>query len=158
MKRDPRLVGLSREHHHALVLAVHLNKALGGGDPGAAARELARRFDAEIEPHFRVEEEILLPALQALGGAACELVRRAEQDHAWLRAGAARAAAGATDRIGAWADRLAAHVRFEERELFEHAQQHLPPDVLDALARAAGGARSSAALSAASRTAARPRA
>lgn len=137
MKRDARLVGLSREHHHALVLAVHLNKAVRAAtDLDAATRELAQRFGAEIEPHFRVEEEILLPALHALGGAAHALARRAEQDHAWLRAGAARAAAGATGELGAWAERLTAHVRFEERELFEHAQRHLPADVLDALARA----------------------
>ncbi|HMN20401.1 MAG TPA: hemerythrin domain-containing protein [Ottowia sp.] len=137
MKRDPRLVGLSREHHHALVLAVHLGKAVRAHAAlDAAAHELARRFRAEIEPHFRVEEEILLPALRALGADSRALVRRAEADHAWLRAGAARAEAGASDHLAAWGERLAAHVRFEERELFEHAQQVLAPQVLDALARA----------------------
>lgn len=137
MKRDPRLVGLSREHHHALVLAVHLGKAVRAqGDLDAATRELARRFRAEIEPHFRIEEEILLPALRALGADSRALVQRAEADHAWLRAGAARAEAGASDHLAAWAERLSAHVRFEERELFEHGQRVLPSPVLDALALA----------------------
>lgn len=137
MKRDPRLVGLSREHHHALVLAVHLAKATrDGSDLDSAARELARRFRAEIEPHFQVEEEILLPALRALDADARVLVRRAEADHAWLRAGAAQAEAGITGHLAAWAERLSAHVRLEERELFELAQRALAPQVLDAVARA----------------------
>jgi hemerythrin-like domain-containing protein len=134
VKRDLRLVGLSREHHHALVLAAHLRKAVqAGGDLAAMARRAARQFADEIDPHFRVEEEILLPALRRLGPAEDCFVQQIEADHAWLRAGAARAAGGETAHLLAWAERLTAHVRFEEREVFEHCQQVLSPEILDAV-------------------------
>ena len=137
MKRDPRLVGLSREHHHALALAVRLRKAAQAGDGlTAAAQDLVRTFYTEVAPHFQVEEELLLPALEAQGGHGSELARRARQDHAWLRQGAALAAAGQTSHLAEYGERRAAHVRLEERELFEHAQATLDDDVLAQIARA----------------------
>lgn len=128
MKRDPRLRDLSSEHHRALVLARELRS--GGARPTALEAEFA---DA-IEPHFRVEEEWLLPALEAAGEG--ELVRRTVEDHAHLRGRLALAAAGDEAAIRELADGLAAHVRFEERELFPRAEQVLDADALERVARA----------------------
>ncbi len=136
MKRDPRLVGLSSEHHHALVLARSLSRLVaGGGADAAAARHLAERFARELEPHFAVEEEVLLPALRAVGEE--ELVEKTLADHAFLRAQARAAGAGDPGGLGAFAERLTEHVRFEERVLFPCCEAKLPAAVHDEVWRRA---------------------
>lgn len=134
MKRDPRLHGLSSDHHHALVLARALGDAreTWNSDAGAA---LGERFDAEIAPHFAVEEELLLPALREVGAA--ELVDRTLTDHGVLRAQIARARAGHGPSARAFGERLSEHVRFEERELFPACEARLSSEVLDAVLRRA---------------------
>ncbi len=134
MRRDPRLRELSSEHHQALVLA---RRALTATPPQAPEiwAEVRRRFYAELEPHFEIEERLLLPALEAAGYVA--LAARTRADHAHLR----RLRAGDDDdhgRLQTFGDLLAAHVRFEERELFPAAEACLPPEVLEAVAAAHG--------------------
>lgn len=123
MKRDPRLHGLSSEHHQGLVLARRL--AQGRLDAG----ELRRRFDAELEPHFRVEEDVLLPALETSGEAA--LVARTRRDHAELRALVEKAGGGDAAALARFAALLNEHIRFEERELFPAAEARVPGAILD---------------------------
>lgn len=136
MKRDPRLIELSRDHYRALVLAAALRKSGLNATQAARARaDLVAQFPADIEPHFRVEEETLLAALKTLDGDAPMLLARAESDHAALRAGAARAARGEPVDLKAYGDRLHDHVRFEERELFQFCQEKLPSGVLDEVAK-----------------------
>ncbi len=134
MKRDPRLQRLSAEHHHALVLARDLARHARAGEADAAiVGDLRARFDRELAPHFRVEEEILLPALRALG--ADGLARQVEQDHEALRTHLAAAENGDLSRVAAFAACLGEHVRFEEREVFPWCEARLPGAVLDAVAR-----------------------
>ena len=132
MKRDARLRRLSGEHHHALVLARELSRHVASGAADApVVRDLRGRFDRELEPHFRVEETILLPALRALGDHA--LAARIEADHSALRAHLAAAERGDAGQLGLFAERLVEHVRFEERELFPRCEALLPDAVLDAV-------------------------
>ncbi len=131
MKRDPRLWRLSAEHHHALVLARNLAALVGDGRANEAARQLVEHFDRELEPHFRVEEVLILPALRAAGEVA--LADRTVADHAFLRALAAAAAAGRCDDVATFAERLTEHVRFEERELFPCCEARLSAAILDAV-------------------------
>lgn len=134
MKRDARLRGLSSEHHQALVLA---RTTAADQDPWTEARgaALLRRFASELEPHFRVEEELLLPALRLAGERA--LADRTAEEHARLRALAAAAGAGEPAAARAFGELLQAHVRFEERDVFPACEARLPDDVLDAVARSA---------------------
>jgi TPP-dependent pyruvate/acetoin dehydrogenase alpha subunit len=65
MKRDPSLVPLSHDHHHALVQARRLRE---GAEPGAPSRRAAvasflHFFSEETIRHFCEEEERLFPAL-----------------------------------------------------------------------------------------------
>lgn len=132
MKRDVRLRRLSSEHHHALVLARDLSRHVASLAADApVVRDLRGRFDRELEPHFRVEESILLPALRAIGDHA--LAARIEADHSALRAHLAAAERGDAGHLGAFAERLVEHVRFEERELFPRCEAVLPGAVLDAV-------------------------
>lgn len=136
MKRDPRLQGLSSDHHQALVLARDVRIAVEAGHADAAlAERVVQTFTREIEPHFLIEDEVLLPALREAG--AQELVTRTEVDHAFLRASVAALGRGELDRLAAFSKRMFEHVRFEELELFPHCEEVLSDAVLQEVARRA---------------------
>ena len=124
MKRSAALLGLSREHHEALVLA----RRASGVDPGSeAARDqrthLLTRWAAQFEPHFALEEAVLLPALVAAGqaGPAAEALAQ----HTDLRRLLERLRNGDLPALPAWGDAMQAHVHFEERALFPLAERSL---------------------------------
>ena len=94
---------------------------------------LRARFDRDLDPHLRVEEDVLLPALRALGEGA--LAERVGRDHAHLRSCVAAAERGEFEGVAAFAERLAEHMRFEERELFPRCEQVLPGAALDEAGR-----------------------
>ncbi len=118
MKRSPALQPLSREHHRALKLAKQCARAAASGDAAQVAQTChiaLQDFAGELEPHFLAEESELLPRLP--DAEQC-LVARTLQDHGRLRDlrnGLQRQEAVA---LAEFASCLAAHVRFEERELF----------------------------------------
>lgn len=129
MKRHPELLQLSREHHGALKLARDARRAAGSGEPGAAAA-LAQRvvqvFPVELDPHFCVEEQGILAHLAQAGRH--ELVERTRADHTELRRLVRVLATPDAEALLRFADLLAAHVRFEEREVFAAAQAGLTMD------------------------------
>lgn len=136
MKRDRRLQALSSDHHSALTLARSIVAHAGEPDSQAAlAAELQARFEGELAPHFRIEEEVLLPGLLAVGEVA--LVQRTTDDHAALRKLVAEIARGDFARMPELASLLVAHVRFEERELFPCCEQRLPDALLEEALRRA---------------------
>lgn len=129
MKRHAALQQLSREHHPALKLARLARFAADSGHALAiaeAAEKIVAAFPEELEPHFQCEENGLLPALAAVG--ASELVARTLAEHAELRDLNRRLAEPDSDLLARFATLLHDHVRFEERELFETAQQLLYPE------------------------------
>ncbi len=120
MKRHEKLQDLSREHYSALKLALLAKRAAQSGAPEQiemAAASCVAAFASDLEPHFCVEESTWLPALVKSG--AIDLVSRTEHDHAELRSLASRLQTPDATTLQAFAERLTAHVRFEERELFE---------------------------------------
>ncbi len=125
MKRHTALLKLSREHYSALKLARDGKLAALSGNASAVAALAARvgkEFASELEPHFREEEAGLLPFLTRVGEAS--LVARTLAEHGELRAfGAALQQPDATT-LHRFSELLAAHIRFEERTLFEAAQEH----------------------------------
>ena len=127
MKRSPSLMSLSREHHTALVWAKRAQKASAENLASLMTR-IVTVFEHEIEPHFRLEEAGLLPALQAAGESA--LVARTLAEHQSLRAAIAAIGAGDSGALAPFGVALAAHVRFEERELFAVAEARLAAAVL----------------------------
>ncbi len=137
MKRSDALRDLSDDHHMALVLSLHARRAAASGDPRAVASvwaEIDREFPQQLEPHFEIEERWLAPPLAAAGEVA--LPARMHEDHAALRAFVASRGERSPEALGHFAARLAAHVRFEERELFPAAERRLPPAALEAIATA----------------------
>lgn len=134
MKRSQALRGLSREHHEALVLARRASAT--ADDPhSAAAREqrehLLTRWTTQFEPHFALEEQVLLPTLVAAGHGLPAAQALAE--HTKLRRIIECLRSGEVQALAAWGDAMAAHVRFEERSLFPLAERVLDLTVLTAL-------------------------
>ncbi len=130
LKRDPALAQLSRDHHHALVLAQRLRRATDA-DAAAVADAFLDHWKSEEREHFRIEEEVLLPALARHGVVEHPSVSRVLLDHVRIRADAEQVARAPTvellHRLGA---RLAAHVRLEENELFPLVERELSADAL----------------------------
>ena len=126
MKRHPRLQDLSREHYSALKLARAARQAAESGEMDAMtafAQRVVRVFATELDPHFRVEEQGILVALARAGEN--ELVERTLSEHAELRRLTMLLSDPDAVTLLRFADLLAAHVRFEERELFEAAQHQM---------------------------------
>ncbi len=110
MRRHPRLVPLSREHHVPLRLGRHL---VGGG----GRSELAQMLPA-LAAHFRAEEHELMSLLESRSGQA--LAHRLRAEHEALEALLEAALRG--ERQAEAGQALIDHVRFEERVLFPRVE------------------------------------
>ncbi len=135
MKRCAGLSGLAREHHSAVRLAREARRATAG-EAGLAALvvRLKESHATLLEPHFLIEETLLLPALAAAGEAAA--VTRTLADHAALRTLVDALDAGEPEAIVRYGTLLDSHIRFEDRELFVIAEAKLAAGVLEAVGRA----------------------
>lgn len=135
MKRHPALAELSRDHHQALVVARSLRQVTPTRTAEAAGRFLSFWVEGCRE-HFRLEEEILLPAYAAHGAPDHPDVVRMLVEHMIIRRDAALVANGASapqlQRLG---QTLAAHVRLEERRIFPLIEGTLSESELDGLGR-----------------------
>jgi hypothetical protein len=140
MKRSRALKPLSSDHHQALLVAFQLKKGLAGHAESAGAPKdlpgllaLARRFTEQLlKTHMRSEEDLL-------GGfiAAGDMARlRAEHAELARLLEISRTAAPGELRahLGAFADLVERHVRWEERELFPYAEGHADAATLATIA------------------------
>ena len=133
MKRHPALAPLSRDHHHALVIAQHLRRATTQTAPDIAGAFLAH-WNAEQKLHFRLEEELLLPAYAAHGQPDHPAIIRMLLDHTLIRRDAAAlTAAPPLELLHELGARLADHVRLEEHEIFPLIEQAIPEHELEKL-------------------------
>lgn len=135
MKRTPELTPLSHDHHQALFLAHRLRRA---EEPNDANTALLRFWRTHGRRHFEIEEGILLPAWFALdAGADHVMAARVSAEHLTIRAFVRRAGSKGVELIELQkaGELLAAHVRFEERELFPLIEERLDAEALAELGR-----------------------
>jgi len=136
VKRLPGLRDLSDDHHAGLVLARRCKRAarpeLGLSLP-LVWHQALEAFASQLEPHFQIEETHLLPALEAIGEAS--LAARIRQEHGALRA-LREPAPPSRARVARFGELLQAHIRFEERQVFDRTQDRLPARALQAIASA----------------------
>lgn len=138
MKRDPALVSLSHDHHHALVAAGALVRATDSTCATAIAG-LQTYWLNEGRAHFRAEEEILFPAFAAHFDPHDPLLARALCDHVAIRQrinAIDSHAASELARLRELGGLIREHVRFEERTLFPLIEERLAADELAAVAAA----------------------
>lgn len=130
MKRDANLVPLSRQHFRALVLCMRIHRKRA--ERSVLQREMLELYAEDVRFHFQAEEKFLFPAARRIDAA---LVRELRNEHTKLR----RAFAAARRRVlkGAelvrFADLLEAHIRKEERRLFEECQRQMSEKELSAI-------------------------
>lgn len=127
MKRIPALQPLSREHHTALTLAKACERAAQSRDEvriAKACQRVIQAFSAELEPHFQIEEQSLLPLLHSTENKPLE--QRTLADHQQLRALLDGLQQNNIEALDSFGKLLSAHVRFEERELFPALESLLP--------------------------------
>jgi hemerythrin-like domain-containing protein len=136
MLRDKSLIPLSHQHQRALALCVRIDRAqpIPSKDLPVWQAEIEQHFAQEIKIHFSAEELALFPAARRLP----ELIPLVEDliaDHTALREAFSQAEARhmSAESLPAFAQRLSAHIRREERQLFERLQQLMTPKELAAL-------------------------
>jgi hemerythrin-like domain-containing protein len=139
MLRDKALIPLSRQHQHALALCVRINRTQSKAEADLELwqAEIATHFQQEISIHFVAEELVLFPAAKEFD----ELVSLVEElsgEHTMLREDFAQAEARSlsVEGILAFAQRLSAHIRKEERQLFERMQELMSSEEIAGLGAA----------------------
>ncbi|MEX2514300.1 MAG: hemerythrin domain-containing protein [Cyclobacteriaceae bacterium] len=133
LKRHPALVPLSQDHHFGLLLVWKIRKGLKMGLETNRILNYMDYFVREhLEPHFQLEEEHIFSNL-----AKNDLMRKeVEQQHADLRGIVQqlhKEKEGMNDLMEKFASDLEAHIRFEERKLFQHMQLELTENELQGM-------------------------
>jgi iron-sulfur cluster repair protein YtfE (RIC family) len=136
MLRHKSLIPLSHQHQRALALCVRIGRAqpIPVTDLESWRAEIEQHFEQEIRIHFSAEEQALFPAALQFP----ELVSLTNEliaDHAALRKSFAHARTRtmSAESLPAFAQQLSAHIRKEERLLFERLQQLMNANDLAAL-------------------------
>jgi hemerythrin-like domain-containing protein len=135
MKRSSALAPLSRDHHHALVVAAQLRRVTPFTAEQARDAFLAY-WREDGHEHFREEEEVLLPAYGRHANPHHPLIARVLCEHVAIRALAAAIndpspPIATLQELGV---ALSDHVRLEERSLFPLIEETVPPAALERLA------------------------
>ena len=141
MERDARLIHLSREHHHALVLSLRIERELPGAsvtEMQALYADLVRFWNQGLQPHFSCEDECMLARLAKHADPGLQLAGTLQRDHREIEGlvdamASARTADERRDALARFAVRLREHIRWEERQLFEWMQTRLTEEELDAI-------------------------
>jgi hemerythrin-like domain-containing protein len=116
MKRTGILRDLSSEHHRALALSRDIIKAYKSSITlGPFISRAREEFVNQLLPHFRVEEEKVLPVLAKAGEST--LVEQILEEHRKLNY--LNEHLEEPGQLLEFAEMLKAHVRLEERVLFE---------------------------------------
>jgi iron-sulfur cluster repair protein YtfE (RIC family) len=136
MLRDKSLIPLSHQHQQALALCVRIDRAqpIPVADLTAWQTEIEQHFEHEIKIHFSAEEHILFPWARQFP----ELIPLVEEllaDHIALRESFSQAEARrmSPEILRTFARNLSAHIRKEERQLFERLQKLMTTEDLAAL-------------------------
>jgi hemerythrin-like domain-containing protein len=128
MLRNEHLAPLSRQHQHALALCVRIHRAMQSGELEMLAwqAEIQELFIREIRAHFEAEEREVFPVASRFPELA-DLTEDLMSEHTLLRDYFALATERAMDpaKLHDFASKLSAHIRKEERQLFESLQRVL---------------------------------
>ncbi|MBL0340138.1 MAG: hemerythrin domain-containing protein [Bacteroidetes bacterium] len=129
MKRHTSLQPLSRDHHNGLMFCFRLNKGLEKKIDETRLKNYVDWFyENHIQEHFSVEEKLIFPVL----GSEHELIKTALEQHQHILA-LFNNKKDLTATIKDLAIQLEAHIRFEERVLFNEIQLHASEEQLNTI-------------------------
>jgi hemerythrin superfamily protein len=121
VKRHLAMQSFSREHHFGLLLVWKIRQGLLKSiDPERISAYVLYFYKTDLEKHFKDEERLLFGKLLPDN----DLRKQAEADHQAVYALVADLEHNGKDAdlLRRLADRLEQHIRFEERQLFNHLQ------------------------------------
>ncbi|WP_017730909.1 hemerythrin domain-containing protein [Nafulsella turpanensis] len=121
IKRSPALVEFSKDHHFGLLLVWKIRQGQRAGIPPVRIAQYVTYFyEQDLQHHFADEEKFLFPTLHEHNS----LRQRAEREHAEIRGlvSSIRHFPFDPEWLKSFAELLEAHIRFEERELFNQLQ------------------------------------
>ena len=124
IKRSEALIQFSREHHFGLLLVWKIRQGLKNNiEAGRIGNYTVFSFENELTEHFKEEEKDLFGKLSVED----PLRRQAfgEHEHIYELVASLRNGPVNATLLKEFADALDSHIRFEERTLFNHLQQHL---------------------------------
>jgi len=130
LKRDQAIVSFSKDHHFGLLLVWKIRQGLNKAvNPERISNYVLFFFKEDLEKHFKEEEQLLfimLPVDDALR-------KRAEADHHSIYKLVVAVEKMKNDIVllNQLADELEKHIRFEERDLFNHLQNNIKADDLE---------------------------
>ncbi len=131
LRRHPRLIPLSREHHKGLILAQLLKadvpdyKGLPTDIPGKVAFA-KKEYEQRLRSHFEQEENWLIPLSEQALAPLPEMAARIREEHQRIRTGIESLRSQSTpDELDALGRLIEQHIRFEEREWFREMQEQL---------------------------------
>jgi hypothetical protein len=134
MKRDASLQPLSRQHHDALMACLMIEKGVRKHTDLKVLQDFTRQlWEKDLDKHFILEENHLVPYLRRKHFPEY-IIQSLLRDHELLRVISARILNGGASYQGflAFSTLLEQHVRFEERLVFEKAQEMIPgPELVE---------------------------
>lgn len=126
IKRHKALQPLSRQHHFGLLFSWKIRKGFNKNIAPERMMKYASWFYInEIKPHFRDEEKYLFPILDP----SHELIERAMKEHRRLKR-LFLDTENPERSLHRLEEELDAHIRFEERVLFNEIQKEATPEQL----------------------------
>jgi hemerythrin len=134
IKRHPAIVSFSKDHHFGLLLVWKIRQGLSRqAEPERISNYALFFFKEDLEQHFKDEEALLFCRLPVDD----DLRKQAEADHQAINDLVASIGKDKTDidLLKSFADLLEKHIRFEERELFNHLQENISGEGLEEISR-----------------------
>jgi hemerythrin-like domain-containing protein len=145
IKRSKAFVRFSKDHHFGLLLVWQIRQDVA---KETATSQIAGYvqdfFENDLRGHFKEEEELIFSKLPARDS----LRNQAETEHSklYLLIDCIRKDKSDKRLLQQFADSLEAHIRFEERVLFNHLQEIMSPEDLEALILSTGSKESNGSL------------
>jgi hemerythrin-like domain-containing protein len=134
IKRHQAIVSFSKDHHFGLLLVWKIRQGLNKLiSPDRISNYVLFFFKEDLEKHFKEEEQLLFSNLPVDD----VLRKQAEADHKSIYnlVAAIEKKKGDAVQLNQLADELERHIRFEERELFNHLQDNINADDLEKIAK-----------------------
>ena len=134
IKRHPAIVSFSKDHHFGLLLVWKIRQGL---DKAVNAERIGNYvcyfFKEDLEKHFKEEEQLLFQKLPNDD----VLRKQAEADHKTIYKLVNSISENKHDSnlLSQLANELEKHIRFEERELFNHLQTKITAEDLEIIGK-----------------------
>jgi len=134
IKRHQAIISFSKDHHFGLLLVWKIRQGLNKAvNAERISNYVLFFFKEDLEKHFKEEEQLLFNKLPVDD----VLRKQAEADHQSIYELVAAIEKKKDDAVllNQLADELEKHIRFEERELFNHLQNNIKVDDLEEITK-----------------------